>query len=84
MKYLEFLLVIICFPIVIYCLVKKGKFQFKKRVLSTSARIKRLIIDAQYNGKKENYPSGYWALVGIYDTRLFGLCLYRNDDTFLK
>lgn len=56
------------------------KIQLGKWTIRTAASLRAILLKSkeQLDFKKSN--TTYWKLVGVYDTRIFGLVFYRNGE----
>ncbi len=63
----------------------KGKIQIGRWTISTAKRIRNKISYARTYGFDKSNPETFWYVVGVYDSRIFGICFYRNsEDPFKK
>lgn len=56
------------------------KIQLGKWTIRTASSLRKKILDAKDTLDFLKSNTLYWRLVGIYDTRIFGLVFYRNGD----
>ena len=56
------------------------KIQFRNYTLSTANRLKKKMEDAKAKGADKTNPKIYYYIFGVWDSRILGLCFYRNSD----
>lgn len=56
------------------------KIQLGQWTIRTASSLKDKIIEAKKGGAMKSNHAIYWQLIGIYDTRIFGLVFYRNGE----
>lgn len=47
--------------------------------ISTAKRIKDKLAKGLILGKNNTNPKAFGYVMGVYDSRIFGICIYRNN-----
>lgn len=46
--------------------------------ISSASRVYERIIEARIKGYNKTRPELYYYVLGVWDSRIFGICVYRN------
>jgi len=47
--------------------------------ITTAKRIKKKLEQGMIIGKNHTHPKEWGYVLGVYDSRIFGICIYRNS-----